>query len=666
MFVITSDKLPVVSMQLAIKAGRIQEPHARLGVSEFAADLLVKGTTRHDALAIAKQVDFVGGTLASESTFEATLVSCSVLARDRRMCLDLLPEIVTQPSFPQKELDAVRDKLIANARQRLEDAGVLASLHVQNLLWGNEHVRGWINSERTIGAVTRDDVVAWHKTWFVPANAMLVVTGDVDARKLKGDLERTFGAWKKGPVPPSPTFQAQGLSGSRIRLVDKPGQTQTHIRIAQFGIAHDDPRFFDTLVWNYVLGGGGFSSRLMRVVRVEGGKTYGATSSFDRNLDQGSFVASTFTRNSEAVSTTKLVLAEIARMAKAGPTQDEVDAAIANIAGGYGLRFQSAADLGGALIGAELHGFGREYLANFPLAVGKVDVTSAAQAAAAILDPRAYVIVMVGDAKDLEPQLKAEGWRYEKVAYTEPISPEVKEVAKPADPKAIAAMQQLVAEALVVKGGRAKLEALKGLKMSASGSTAVQGQNVPVEIERIFLIPDKIRIDATLTVPGGQKVPVIVSVLGQTGWQLGPNPKTGASQIVDIQKQDLGAIDFERWREPELILLKASAKDAKVTPLADEMIDGKANAVLLLASPYTGLDVKVYLDRKTKLVTRIGYTDGPVTNTDDFADYKTVGDLQIAHKRTQSAGGRITTLTVAKVELDPTVPDSAFAKPATP
>ena len=97
------------------------------------------------------------------------------------------------------------------------------------------------------------------------------------------------------------------------------------------------------------------------------------------------------------------------------------------------MRFQSAADVGAALIGAELHGFGKEYLTNYPLAVGKVDVASAKRAAAEILDPKAYVIVMVGDAKDLEPQLKKAGWRYEKVAFTDPITPEIKAPEAPVD-----------------------------------------------------------------------------------------------------------------------------------------------------------------------------------------------------------------------------------------
>ncbi len=345
-YAVKSDRLPVMSFQLAVRAGRLGEPRARLGVSELTADLLVKGTQRRDAKAIAQAIDAVGGTITADSTFEATLLSCSVVAKDSDTCLDLLPDIVEHPVFSEQELTKQRDALIGAVHQRLEDAASLASLHVQELLWGPEHVRGWVNSERSVSALRREDLVAWHKTWYMPNNAMLVVTGDFDPKKMRDRLERAFGGWAKGSVPPLPSYGELGLSGIRIRLVDKPGQTQTHIRVAQFGIKHDDPRFFDTVVWNYILGGGGASSRLMRAARTDAGKAYGASTSFDRNTDKGSFVAQSFARNADAVAATKLMIAELAKMHDEGPTPEEVAAAAANISGAWGLRFQSVTDIG--------------------------------------------------------------------------------------------------------------------------------------------------------------------------------------------------------------------------------------------------------------------------------------------------------------------------------
>src|SRR5207237_2909708 len=144
-------------------------------------------------------------------------------------------------------------------------------------------------------------------------------------------------------------------------------------------------------------------------------------------------------------------------------------------------------DLGSALIGAELHDYGREYLTNYPIAVGKVDVDSAKKAASEILDPKDYVIVMVGDAKDLEPQLKKEGWRYQKVEFTEPITPLVDNPDAPVDPKDVVAAHKLVDDALVAKGGRAKIAAIKAFRMVQSGSTAVGKQEKPLTIDRIVV-----------------------------------------------------------------------------------------------------------------------------------------------------------------------------------
>lgn len=661
-FLIKSDRLPLVSFQIAVRAGRAQEPRARLGVAEATADMLVKGTKQHDAVGLAKAIDFVGGTIEVDATFEATLVSCRALARDRATCLRLLPEMVTQSTFPDDELKKVKDNMVATVRQRLDSAATLAAAHAQNLLWGNDHVRGWINSEQSIAALRRDDLAAWTKTWLVPNNAMLVVTGDFDPKAVKSELARSFAAWKKANVPPTPTYKEPAVSGVRIRLVDKPGQTQTHIRVGQLGIRHDDPRYFDTLVWNYSLGGGAFSSRLMKVVRVDGGKAYGATSSFDHNADRGSLMAQTFTRNAEAVATTKLIIAEMAKMAKDGPSQSEVSAAIANIAGGYALRYQSVTEVGAALLSAQLHGFGMEYLANFPLAVAKVDMTSARRAAREILDPKNYIVVMVGDAKDLEPQLKREGWHYDKVGFAEPITAQVPQPERPVNPQAVAAAKRIIAEALVAKGGQTKLSGVKSLRIAATGTTTIQGQSLPVEIERLYAIPDKMRINATIA----NQAKVVIAIDGKTGWQVAPDRKTGQPALVDLGESEMAAALFEAWRDPEFILLKASDPAAKLIPQADEKIDGKAVSVITLGSPFGSLEVAIYIDKASKLISRMAYRDQGQTETDDFSDYRAAGGLKVSHKRVSSSQGRTTTLTINKVEIDGAVDPTLFHKPDKP
>ena len=653
--VVASAKLPVVSMQLAIKAGRMHEPLARLGVADLTGDMLLRGgTTKHDARQLARIIDFVGGTMGANAGYEATVLSCSVMAKNISTCLQLLPEVATKPAFASTEMGPVWQGKIAEVRGRLDDAAQLASAHVQNLLWGNEHVRGWLPSEPRIAAITRDDLLTWHKTWFIPNNAVLVISGDVKVAKLRADLEAAFGGWKKSAVPPTPKYAQPGLSGIRVRLVDKPGQTQTQIRVAQYGIAHDDPQFFDATVWNYILGSGDFSSRLMNVVRVKGGKTYGANSAFDRNLDRGSLIASTFTRNSEALATTRLVTEELAKMAKEGPSVAEVARATANIAGAYGVRFQSAADVGSAIMGANLHGFNEEYVATYAQRIAQVDTAAAKAAAEKVIDTRNYVVVLVGDAKDLEPQLKAAGWRYEKVSYTDPIGPQLVTAPIVVDAKAGAAAKALLDSALLAKGGEARLRAVKSLRMKASGTTLIQGQTVAIELTRTLVLPDKMRIDAELNL--GQKFVVAIGIDGNKGWNQEP---TG---VVEMPPEAFASIAFERWRDPELILLRYLDKGVVIAPLSDDKIAGRGHAVLRLTSPM-GVNVTLFIDRESKMISRISFEEGGAISVDDFENYKAVNGILVAHTRTSTAPGRTTKVKLNSIEFDPTIDPKVFVKP---
>jgi zinc protease len=656
--VIPDQHLPLVSMQLAIRAGRGDEPKARLGVAEFTANMLVKGTKKNDAAQLAKKVDFVGGTLGADASFEATLLTCNVMVKDISTCLTLLPELVTQPAFAKNEIEEMRQMLLQGVAGRAEDPTQLASAHLQNLLWGDEHVRGWVPDIAAIQAIQRADLVAWHKQWFSPSNAFIVVAGAVDPAKLKTDLTKAFAGWKKTAVPPHPTYKMPSLSGTKIRLVDKPGLTQSQIRIGQFGIRHDDPRFFDTLVWNFALGGNDLDSRLMRAARAVNSRT-AATSSFDRNLDRGSFVAATFAKNADTVAMIKLLQAEIAKMAKEGPSDTEVADAVSNLAGSYALKFQSAADVASALLAAELHGFGDEYLANYALAVGQVDQRSAKDAAAELLDPTNYVIVVVGDAREVEPQMKKAGWRYTKVTSNDPIGG-VAEPVGSTDAAAIAAATKLLDEALATKGGKKKLEAIKTMVLSVKGETSMQGQTVPIEMTRTLVMPDKTRVD--ISIAGGQAV-FQVGIDGKVGWQKGPD-QDGNVQTVDIPESELGSVEADRWRDPELILLRHLEKGATVAPLPDVDIDKRTHAVIRLTNAAGTLAVDLYIDKETKLLGRMSYKDQGVVLTDDFGDYKEIKGIKVAHQRASRGGSRSSVYEITSVEFDGKVDSAVFKKPA--
>ena len=664
--VVKDARLPVVSMQLAVKAGRADEPPAHLGIAEFAADMLVKGTKKRKALDIAKAVDFVGGGITVDASFEATIASCKVMSKNLSMCLDVLPDIIEHPTFPTDEMARVRDQLAAEVRQRYDDAATLASLHVQNLLWSDDHVRGRIVDEAALRALQQDDLVKWHDIWFSPGNAVLAVAGDVDPRKLKAQLAQAFGGWKAQTVPPHIKYPDPKLSGVRIRLVDKPHQSQTEIRVAQLGIRHDDPRFFATLVWNYVLGGDP-SSRLALAARARG-KTAGASSTFDRNQERGSFVAEASARDSDAVATTKLVIAELAKMAKDGPTDAEVAGAVANITGGYGVRFESAGDITGALLGAELHGFTEDYITGFPLRVGAVTAANAKDAAHGILDPQNFVIVLVGDATDLAPQLDKEGWKYEKVSFTDPIGHPAELAPAPPDPKQEAAARKILDEALAAKGGEAKVRALKTEEWQAKGTLAGLGpdgskQSMNIEVHRRYAAPSKARIDIKLQTPQGD-VAIAYAVNGDKGWQQSPKG------VVDMPAEQLDLLAEQEWTDAELVLLHYKDKGAVLRPLPDQQVDGVDTALVNVTIPSAKLTVTLFIDKKTHLVKQLAYPAPGGITFDVFDDYKDVDGVKVAQHRINRSEEEEKhqiieeiDLTLSDVKLNGKLGDDVFARP---
>lgn len=647
--VVKDDRLPTVAMQLVVRAGAGDEPPGLVGVAELTADLLPKGAGGKSALQIAKAIDFVGGSITADASLESTWVTCASLAKDAKTCLTLLPEIVRSPRFAADEVSKAKQLMLTDISRRLDDTAALAAAHVQNLLWGDGHVRGWVTSAAYVNQLQPADLVSWHAAWFVPNNAVLAVTGDFDLPKLKADLARAFGAWPKGKTPPRPRYQ-EPPPRAMVRLVDKPGLTQTQIRVAQLGLAHDDPRFFASLVWNDTLGAGGFASRLMKVVRVAGGKTYGASSAFDRNAERGALVATTFTRTEETVATLKLVLGEFATMAADGPTDDEVAAAIAHVAGSYALHMTGADDLAAALVTADMHGLSQAYVTDFPVLVGKVTRAEAAEAAGEVLTPNTLAVVLVGDGAKIAPQLTAAGITFQRVAFDAPIGPQPGGDKPAFDGAKVAAAAKVLDAALAAKGAR--VATLKGLRMTAAGSLQAQGQTIDVVFKRTLVLPDKMRMDINLA----KQFEIAIAVVGDKGWQQGPGG------IEDIPASQLPALEQQRFVDPELVLVHARAKGVTAALVGVDKVDGDpCDVVHVMAGD---LEVFLLIDQKTHLLRQTRYLNGANETRETFSDYRLVDGLQIAHHRVSTGGNEQSDLTVEQVEIDPVVAADAFAKPA--
>jgi zinc protease len=398
--------LPIVSFSIAVKAGAYDEAKDQnQSVADFVAAMLRKGTHRRTADQISQAIDFVGGALDGGAGAEHSTLTCSALAKDASLCLDLLSDILMRPTFPEAEIAEVRDQLLASLAARSDDPHLLAADQLDNMIFGEAHPDGWFLLPRHVRAITRDKIESFWRAFYRPNNAVLAIAGAFDPVKMRLAVRSAFSGWVAAPVPARPRFQIPPSPPTRVVVIDKPDLTQATLMFGHAGIRHADPDWYAATLVNYVLGGSDFSSRLMIEVRSRRGLTYGIGSSFGASLYEGAFRVSAATRNETVGEAFAVSVAEMRRMKNDGPTADELAKAKGYYAGSTPLGLESASDLAGSLVLADLHGLGASYVRRLALALSAVTQADAKAAAARWLHPEALAVVLVGKAAAIVPQL---------------------------------------------------------------------------------------------------------------------------------------------------------------------------------------------------------------------------------------------------------------------
>lgn len=649
--VVAKADAPVLSVQLALANGWSADPADQPGLAAFVAQMLLRGTTKRDAAAFARAISATGGSLASDASYEATVIKCDAQAAHLTTCLSLMHEALTKPAFATAEMPAVGERLAGQVQATEESGAAMAAVHAQNLLWSNAHPRGRVMSMASLRSISRDDLRAWHAAANRPERATLVVVGNISAAAAKRAITSQFAGWRGQGRALAVASAASPIATRTLRLIDMPGQAQAQIAVALPGIAHQDSRFFDTLVWNHVLGGGA-GSRLSRTLRGDGSATAAATT-FDRNRERGAWVATAAARTSETATTLTVLLRELKKMQDAGPSAEEVDEAVAYLGGSYGLRFETASAIASSLLAAELHDFDAAYVENFPVVLDKSDQASVAGAAAEVLGTTSIAIAIVGDAAKIAPQLDKLKLTYERASSRDAVTPVARREV-PEDPKLTAQAVRLLDAALAKKGGRAALAARKSLRLTASGAMKRSSQVVDVDITRLWSLPSDSRVDLVLN-----KSIRISYAMGPGGaWQ--DTPKG----LVDVAALDADTVERERWLDPDFILLRHLAPGAQVRWVGQDKVDGTTLTKVNVTSPDKRFTATLFIDDKTKLVTMVAFPEGAGVGTISLEDYKPVGGILVAHKRTTLGGDETVTLVISKFEWNVAVDAAQFKKPA--
>lgn len=406
-WVVRQNELPIVSMNLVLKSGGTFDPADKSGVSSMTANLLNQGTKTRSAIDIANGLQSIGASVNAGASWDSTNVSMQTLTKNLDQALDIYSDVIVNPSFPNAELETVRRRALVGFLQRKSNPTAVSDLVYNKVLYGDQpYSRQLSGDEKTVKAMTRDDLVNFYTANYHPNNATLIVVGDVDSKILMPKLEKAFANWKGGDVTAMNMANEEMTGKPGIYIVDKPGAAQSSVAIGQVGVDRSNPDYFPLQVMNSILGGGG-SARLFMNLREDKGYTYGAYSRFVYRRGAGPFSASAEIQTGSTKEAVVEFVKELNGIRGAIPvTASELETNKQSLIRRFPSGFETVGQVSAQLSNLVTYDLPDSYFNDYISKVNAVTIADVNRVANKYLTPDKMAIVIVGDRKTIEPGLK--------------------------------------------------------------------------------------------------------------------------------------------------------------------------------------------------------------------------------------------------------------------
>ncbi len=405
--VVPRQDIDSVVVYIMVRGGSVHDPVGKEGLSDLLSTLLLKGTEKYSAEEFSRRVETLGSTVYAYTDDEAIFIYGWSLKENFPQTFSLVADALLHPAFDNKEIEKEKKRLITSLAQKWDQPAYIASEFFKaKLLEGSPFGRE--ETPETVKKITRKDLLAYHRRFFHKANTFVIIAGNTTVKQAKELVKKYLGGMRKGkktfPVP-----LEKKTTRAVVYIVDRPQAPQTQIRMGYIAEPLPLKEMIARRVANYILGGGGFSSRLMKVVRAKKGLTYGIYSYFTGFIKGDYFVVQTFTKNDTVGEAVETTLSLIKEFKEKGASEEELQKAKGYYLGGYPLKLETPLDFAYRVLISELYGYGKEYVyweKKFvaPLSLRKVNL-----AARKYFHSEPILIVCVGPAAKIKKQLEKFG-----------------------------------------------------------------------------------------------------------------------------------------------------------------------------------------------------------------------------------------------------------------
>ena len=634
--VVENHKLPRVAFNLVLDFEAILEGD-KAGYASLAGDLLRTGTTTKTKAQIDEEVDFIGASLNTS----ASGIYASSLTKHQDALLNLMTDVLYNPSFPEEELDKLKKQTLSGLAAQKEDPSAIASNVRGVVLYGKDHPYGELSTEETVNKINLEDCKGFYNQYFTPEIAYLAIVGDIKLKAAKKLVKKYFGKWERKSID-LPTFSAPGQpEKTNVALIDRSNSVQSEIRVAYpINLKKGDPDVVTANVMNTVLGSG-FSSRMMQNLREKHAYTYGARSNLSSNMIVGNFGVSTSVRNEVTDSAIYQIFYELHRIIDEPVANKELASAKAYITGSFARSMESPQTIASFALNVKRYNLPEDYYANYLKRLDAVTLDDVQAMAKKYIRPDNAHIIVVGKGSEVAHTLTQFGEVTYYDIYGNSYVPAKAEV--PAGLTAAKVLDNYISAI----GGEDHVRAIKDIKMVMK--TEMQGREL--EIMSMSKVPNMSKTAVTM-----DGMAVMTSVFDGTNasvQQMGQ-----AAPVDENQKKDMA---FEA-----AIVSEIAIKDMGLTAELNgiESIDGVNTYAVEITKP-SGSKMTYFYDTETGLKLRTSATlqgpQGEVVQDTDLSDYKEVNGVMFPFSISLPMGPMKMKATAESIEVNTGIEDSEFA-----
>jgi zinc protease len=399
-YYVHTEDLPMVDIQVVFDAGSARDGR-QFGLAALTADLVDAGAGKWNADEIAQRFESVGAQFGAGSSIDMATVSLRTLT-DKPLfdkALETLQVILSKPLFKEADFQREKNRTLAGLKQQEESPAELGSIAFYNTLYGNHpYAHPESGVIKTVAAFKNADVRRFYQKYYVAANAIVVIVGDLSKEQAEQTAQTLVGGLPVGKKPDALPDVAMPVKSTQ-QHIEFPS-TQTHVLVGLPGTYRKDPDYFDLYAGNHILGGSGLVSKLFDEVREKRGLAYSASSSFVPMLKPGPFIVGLQTRNDQTTQAVQVLNQTLADFIAKGPTDAELVAAKKNITGGFAMRFDTNKKLAGYVAMIGFYDMPLDYLDTFQQKIEQVTVASITGAFKRRVNPQLLQTVTVGKSAE--------------------------------------------------------------------------------------------------------------------------------------------------------------------------------------------------------------------------------------------------------------------------